>query len=76
MTYHVFRNPITASQPDIVIFTGFLEARQYAMEHPARIEEELEADSEEDVLSMVADEWAALSDIYWNAMLPAHVDDF
>ena len=76
MTYHVFRNPITASQPDIVVLAGFLEARQYAMENPARIEEELEADSEEDALSMVANEWAALSDIYWNALLPAHVDDF
>ena len=76
MTYHIFRNPITSQQPDIVILAGFLEARQYAIEHPARIEIELEADSEQDAMSMVAREWDALTDIYWNALLPSHADDF
>jgi hypothetical protein len=45
MTYTTFRNPCVDPAANIVVFESFLQAHNFAREHPELIELEIEADS-------------------------------
>ena len=45
MTYTTFRNPCVDPAANIVVFESFLEAQNFAQEHPELIELEIEAES-------------------------------
>lgn len=64
MTFTTFRNPCTDQHASITVLESFIEARQFAIEHPEMIEAEVEATSHDEAYAMAYEEFVEARDTY------------
>jgi hypothetical protein len=68
MTFTTFRNPCTARDPAITVLASFIEARQFALEHPQLIEDEVEAESADAARGFAQEDFLAARESYLEAL--------
>jgi len=69
MTFTAFRNTCTQPTSGVIVFQSFIEAREFAHQHPEMIETEFEADSLQEAYDRTYAEYEETRDIYTEAIV-------